>query len=89
MGTAQRSSLRPKDAAAFLGVAKSTLWRWAAERDDFPKARRLSVRCTVFDAAELAAWRDAQMSGEMPSAPAIKAPVIAKARPVLAQVAAQ
>ncbi len=54
---------RPKHAAEILGVGISTLWRWAKERHDFPKARRLSSRCTVFDTAELVAWRDAQNGG--------------------------
>jgi len=54
---------RPKHAAEFLGVGVSTLWRWAKERADFPKPRRLSSRCTVFDMGELVAWRDAQKGG--------------------------
>lgn len=53
-------SLRPKLAAEYLGIGRATLWRWVKERADFPKPRRLSARCTVFDAGELAAWRDAQ-----------------------------
>ena len=53
-------SLRPMDAAAFLGIGVSTLWRWQNERMDMPKARRLSVRCSVFDRDELTAWRNAQ-----------------------------
>lgn len=53
-------SLRPKQAAEFLGIGKATLWRWSKDRADFPKPRRLSTRCTVFDMAELSAWRDAQ-----------------------------
>ena len=53
-------ALRPKQAAEFLGIARTTLWRWAKERCDFPKPRYLSRRCTVFDISELAAWRDAQ-----------------------------
>jgi len=54
---------RPKHAAEFLGVGVSTLWRWAKERADFPKPRRLSSRCTVFDMGELVAWRDSQKGG--------------------------
>jgi len=57
----QTTSLRPKRAAAILGVAPATFWRYA-KRPDFPKARRLSARCTVFDQAELIAWRDKQVS---------------------------
>lgn len=56
-------SLRPKQGAEFLGVGIATFWRWVATRPDFPKARRLSARCTVFDADELKAWRDAQVKG--------------------------
>lgn len=53
-------SARPKEGAAIIGVGVSTFWRWAKERPDFPKARKLSSRCTVFDVQELLAWRDAQ-----------------------------
>lgn len=56
--TQKFSSLRPKQAAEFLGVGISTLWRWAKERSDFPKARKLSPRCTVFDMQEIINWRD-------------------------------
>lgn len=53
-------ALRPKNAAAFLGIGVSTLWRWQTERSDMPRARRLSTRCTVFDRNELQAWLNAQ-----------------------------
>lgn len=53
-------SARPKAAAELLGIGLSTFWRFAKERADFPKPRKLSSRCTVFDVAELIAWRDAQ-----------------------------
>ena len=56
----QSNSLRPAQAAAFLGIGRATLWRWSRDRPDFPKPRRLSARCTVFDQAELTAWRDLQ-----------------------------
>lgn len=56
-------SLRPKQAAYFLGIGIATFWRWAKERKDFPKARRLSARCTIFDQAELEAWRDSHLQG--------------------------
>ncbi len=56
-------SVRPKQAAAVLGVGPATIWRWVKERPDFPKPRRLSARCTVFDTRELIAWRDAQLVG--------------------------
>lgn len=56
-------SYRPKHAAELLGVGIATLWRWSKERQDFPKPKRLSPRCTVFDGAELISWRDAQANG--------------------------
>lgn len=58
--TVASTSARPKVAAHLLGVGVSTLWRWVKEREDFPKARKLSSSCTVFDVQELLAWRDAQ-----------------------------
>lgn len=53
-------SLRADTAAQFLGIGRSTFWRWVAEREGFPRPRKLSPRCTVFDQTELLAWRDAQ-----------------------------
>lgn len=55
-------SIRPKKAAKLFDIGEATLWRWVAERKDFPRPRRLSARCTVFDTGELLAWRDAQKS---------------------------
>ena len=60
--TLQSQSIRPKTAAELLGIGTSTFWRWAKERQDFPKARRLSARCTDFDMNEIMRWRDAQLS---------------------------
>ena len=54
-----KQSLRPKPAAQLLGIGVATLWRWSRERPDFPKPRKLSARCTIFDHDELLAWRDA------------------------------
>lgn len=55
----QATSLRPQQAAQYLGVSIATLWRYA-KRPDFPRARRLSQRCTVFDSDEIRQWRDSQ-----------------------------
>ncbi|WP_080757840.1 AlpA family phage regulatory protein [Comamonas testosteroni] len=63
--TVQTQSARPKAAAALLGVSASTIWKWVKERPGFPKPRKLSSRCTVFDVAELVAWRDAQSQAEV------------------------
>lgn len=54
-------SVRPKAAASLLGVGVSTFWAWVKAKEDFPKPRKLSSRCTVFDLSELIAWRDAQI----------------------------
>lgn len=40
-------AMRAHDAAAFLGVAVSTFWRWVA-LGRLPKGKRLSSRCTVW-----------------------------------------
>lgn len=56
----QSASLRPAAAARFLGIGESTLWRWAKEREDFPKPIRIGVRTTVWPADALASWLDAQ-----------------------------
>jgi len=55
-------SLRPNQAAQLLGVRRETLYKWLKERPGFPAARKLSSRCTVFDEAELIAWRDSHTS---------------------------
>lgn len=56
-------SARPAQAAQFFGVHISTLWRWVAEREDFPRPRRVGPRTTVFDTAELIAFRDKSLEG--------------------------
>ena len=54
------AQLRPRQAAAMLGVSLATIWRWHANRADFPRARKLSRSVTTFDALELQAWRNRQ-----------------------------
>lgn len=54
------TSLRPRQAAEFLGIGESTFWRWAKERPDFPRPIKLSPRTTVYPLDQLTAWRDAQ-----------------------------
>ncbi|MBQ0132403.1 MAG: AlpA family phage regulatory protein [Comamonas sp.] len=49
----QPQSVRPKGAANLLGVGVSTFWRWVKERSDFPKPRKLSSRCTVFESTSI------------------------------------
>lgn len=55
-------AIRPKQVADILGIGIATVWRWAKTREDFPKARHLSARCTVFDLQEIIQWRDAQVA---------------------------
>jgi prophage regulatory protein len=57
-------SIRAKAAAQLFGIGAATFWRWAKERADFPKPRRLSPRCTVWDIEELRQWRDAQLAAD-------------------------
>ncbi len=60
--TAQQSkSLRPAQAAEFLGIGLSTIWVWA-RRPDFPRPRKIGPKVTVWDLSELIAWRDAQQT---------------------------
>lgn len=58
------TSIRAAEAGSVLGVHVATVWGWAKSKPDFPKPRKLSPRCTVFDLGELIAWRDKQVSGE-------------------------
>ena len=60
MQTQATGSLRPRQAAQFLGIGHSTLWRWSKERPDFPQPIVLGPRTTVWALDKLVAWRDAQ-----------------------------
>lgn len=57
---AEKTSLRARQAAEFLGIGEATFWRWVKERAGFPKGIKLSPRVTVFQRDELVAWRKAQ-----------------------------
>ncbi len=46
--------IRPKEAARRLNICRSTLYLWA-ERGYIPRPRRLGVRVSVWDVAELEA----------------------------------
>ena len=60
MQTDEASSMRPRQAAQFLGIGESTLWRFIKERPDFPRPIKLGTRMTVLRRDQLLAWRDAQ-----------------------------
>lgn len=55
-------SVRAAGGARLLGIGESTFWRWQKTRPDMPRARRIGPNTTVFDTAELIAWRDSQKS---------------------------
>lgn len=67
-------AIRPKQVAEILGIGLATVWYWAKTREDFPKARYLSARCTVFDVQEIIQWRDAQVAQVASSATTKKNP---------------
>jgi predicted DNA-binding transcriptional regulator AlpA len=47
--------VRPRDAAAFLGIGEATLWRWT-QLGKLPKGIKLSNRVTVWRRATLEAF---------------------------------
>lgn len=57
--TVSDQSMRPAQAARFLGVGESTFWRWS-KAPGFPQRIKLSERVTVYRLSDLQAWRDAQ-----------------------------
>lgn len=63
MDSLPSTSLRPAQAAKFLGIGASTFFRWAKQRPDFPKPIKLGSRTTVYPLDKLTAWRDAQAVG--------------------------
>lgn len=65
MSISPSRSLRPKAAAALLGISRASLYRWQIIREDMPRGRKLSARITVFDHDELIAWRDSQPKSGM------------------------
>ena len=60
MQTQTSKSLRPKQAAEFLGIGLSSLWRRINEDPAFPRPRKVSERVTYFLEHELVEWRDSQ-----------------------------
>ena len=52
-----QGAVRAKSAAAFLGIAESTFWRWVKE-GRLPKGKRLSARATVWMRADLERFLD-------------------------------
>lgn len=48
--------LRPKAAAEYLGITVSTLYRWAADRPDFPKRIKMGALASGWRKSDLDAW---------------------------------
>lgn len=48
-------NVRVKEASAFLGISRSTFWRWVAE-ERLPKGIRLGGRVTVWRMDDLEAF---------------------------------
>lgn len=55
-------SLRPTQAADFLGISVPALWKLLKNKlaPPPPRSWKLSPRCTVFDLAALITWRDSR-----------------------------
>ncbi|WP_022947689.1 helix-turn-helix transcriptional regulator [Methylohalobius crimeensis] len=61
MTTTHSSAIfRPKDAAAFLGVALSTVYRWERDLQGFPRRVKLGPRVSGWRLSDLEAWLDKQ-----------------------------
>lgn len=48
--------LTVRQVADRLAVSVPTVWRWARERDDFPKPERIGPAATRWRLADLEAW---------------------------------
>jgi predicted DNA-binding transcriptional regulator AlpA len=51
-------TMRPAEAAAYLGCSVREVWRVAASDDTFPRPEKLSHRVTVFDRAAVERWHE-------------------------------
>jgi predicted DNA-binding transcriptional regulator AlpA len=48
-----RHYLRAKQAAAYFGIAQSTLWAWVKNRPNFPQPVKAAGRVTLFEVQEI------------------------------------
>jgi predicted DNA-binding transcriptional regulator AlpA len=48
--------LRAKEVAQYLGIAKSTVYYWLNNLDDFPKPIKFSKRIVAWNIEELDTW---------------------------------
>ena len=56
IATRPRAALRPRDAAAYLGIGLSTIWKWARRAPGFPRPHKLAPRVTVWIKDDLDAF---------------------------------
>ena len=56
--------VRSAQAAQEMGIGRSSFWLYAKTKPGFPKGVRLSPRCTLCSRQELAAWLEAQRTGD-------------------------
>ena len=52
----ERRNARPASTAKYLGISTASLWRWHATRLDFPRARKIGPRVTVWDLNAIDTW---------------------------------
>lgn len=60
MQTVTAAVLRPKQAAAYIGVSLPTFWRYAKEEPDFPHPFKLGANASAVMKDELDAWLNAK-----------------------------
>ncbi len=48
----ENRAMRVKEAAAYIGIAKSTFWAWVSQ-GKLPAGRKLSARTTIWRKSEL------------------------------------
>ncbi len=56
----QERVLRPAEAARFLGIARATIYHWAATRPDFPRRIKIGPRTAGWRLSDLEGWLEKQ-----------------------------
>ena len=53
--------LSDKDLSERYHITRNTVWRWHREREDFPRAIKLSPNCTRWKLSNITAWETSQV----------------------------